>query len=678
MSNAVPGPEISICDIDTIIKSTVDCTNNHFIMYKNMDSNCANKLNELSNSVCKLRNKVSHQQKQICQVIDNCCNEDEYSWFLETATGSSGPNNSGIFEIENKELVRFYSNTIDIVAQEGSTLVGFEVISGLMGATGMTGSTGMTGGTGHSGATGMTGATGEVDLNNLRAGCGLTGGVTGAMNDMFIYELERLPPSVNNSLPTAQTDGFRRDHIIAEDPCNPQATNFFLTVNHGPSGHGIVMGYNNSLPNDGQNRGSVISGGESNSISKGAVFSTIGGGTGNNINTSYCTISGGENNKCDGKYSVVLGGINNTANKLCSIAGGTGATSEDNYSVVYGLNPTETVSQGQSTYTMGFDPSVENATRGLYLLNNPTGAAAPLGIMPNGQVVENTNPFSGPLALQSMWFTANLEQSQSSNEFFLTGINSPIPDGTGLMGNYIKSVGLQNNHLVLYVNDIGASGGVVEVKGTAIDENNGIPSSGMESLTLDGSTGLYYQTSTKWLNITDVNVTGPSGPSNINYSLRTVGYTDIGNRDFNISGYRAEITAAGNKADVTFKLIKVQNDGDGKMSFVDMENITLSDEGDSGIGTIVDNVRSGNPTYDRSYTGPAGPTGFSIWPDESVFVFKQGDFDTYFSDVGETATNMINNTLVGDEGIIIKIKSKAIGGPGGPGYIRLQVRYYFS
>lgn len=31
------------------------------------------------------------------------------------------------------------------------------------------------------------------------------------------------------------------------------------------------------------------------------------------------------------------------------------------------------------------------------------------------------------------------------------------------------------------------------------------------------------------------------------------------------------------------------------------------------------------------------------------------DIDTYFSDVGETATNMINNTLVGDEGIIIKI-----------------------
>ena len=54
------------------------------------------------------------------------------------------------------------------------------------------------------------------------------------------------------------------------------------------------------------------------------------------------------------------------------------------------------------------------------------------------------------------------------------------------------------------------------------------------------------------------------------------------------------------------------------------------------------------------------------------------DIDTYFSDVGETAINMINNTLVGDEGIIIKIESKAIGGPNGPGYIRLQVRYYFS
>lgn len=57
----------------------------------------------------------------------------------------------------------------------------------MTGTTGATGATGATGVTGMTGATGATGPTGQIDVNNLLVGCGLTGGITGAMNDMLTY-----------------------------------------------------------------------------------------------------------------------------------------------------------------------------------------------------------------------------------------------------------------------------------------------------------------------------------------------------------------------------------------------------------------------------------------------------------------------------------------------------------
>lgn len=272
-----------------------------------------------------------------------------------------------------------------------------------------------------------------------------------------------------------------------------------------------------------------------------------------------------------------------------------------------------------------------------------------------------------------MWFTVNLEQSQSPVDFFLTGIDREILAGETT--TYTTPVGLQNNHLSIVVNSIDGAGGVVTVSGTSIDEKTSIPNpTATEDITMDGTTGQTYQTSLKWLSISEVGVTGPSGPSSINYDLRVLGYTDIGNRDFNIDGYRAEITAAGSKANVNLKIVKIQNDGSGKFSMVNIEDISIEDNG-SAPGFITDNIRSG--AYDRSYTGPAGDTGFSLWPNGSEFVLKQGDFNEYFPLVGATSTNIINNTTIGDEGILIKLESDSIGGPGGPGYIRLQVRYYF-
>ena len=66
-------------------------------------------------------------------------------------------------------------------------------------------------------------------------------------------------------------------------------------------------------------------------------------------------------------------------------------------------------------------------------------------------------------------------------------------------------------------------------------------------------------------------------PENINYDLFTLGYTDIGNRNFNIVGYRGEFRSreggGGNKSNMVLKITKVQDDGNGKMSLIDMENI---------------------------------------------------------------------------------------------------------
>ena len=164
-----------------------------------------------------------------------------------------------------------------------------------------------------------------------------------------------------------------------------------------------------------------------------------------------------------------------------------------------------------------------------------------------------------------------------------------------------------------------------------------------------------YQSVKKWLCITSIEFTNVS---TIEYDLQVLGYIDFLNKDFKVIGYRGECLGDDNSdtSDITLIIRKI--DENGFTSIIDLENLTV----DGNNNQIIDNVRSG--TFDRSYTMPVG---ISLWPPNSDYVFKQTDFDSYFSG-GE---NVIEGTK--NEGILLKLESTDLGAPNGPTYFDIQL-----
>ena len=133
------------------------------------------------------------------------------------------------------------------------------------------------------------------------------------------------------------------------------------------------------------------------------------------------------------------------------------------------------------------------------------------------------------------------------------------------------------------------------------------------------------------------------------------------NNDISIRGYRLEAFAQGANADFRFQLIKVQDDGSGKMSLVTVEDIGV-DAGNAG-DQIIDNLRTaGN---NRSNNPAVG----SIWGDDTMFVFKMFDFNTFFS----SDENKIESSTK-NEGFYIQILGEG-GGITNVDYIILKLRY---
>ena len=202
------------------------------------------------------------------------------------------------------------------------------------------------------------------------------------------------------------------------------------------------------------------------------------------------------------------------------------------------------------------------------------------------------------------------------------------------------------------------------MSGTSINESSGVPVlNDIEILTIDTTINQWYQTTKKWLEVTSVNVTSGT-VTGLTYETIILGYTDIGNRNFVISGYRVEAVAgvSGDKSDVRLFIEKIQDDGGGKTSLILLEDIGVDNE----TNQIVDYLRIGSD--DRSYTAtlPA-----EIWPDNSDFVFKQTDFDTFF-----TSDQNIILSSDKDEGILIRLTGNTLGAPSGTPYNRVQIRYY--
>lgn len=230
----------------------------------------------------------------------------------------------------------------------------------------------------------------------------------------------------------------------------------------------------------------------------------------------------------------------------------------------------------------------------------------------------------------------------------------------GETGDFATDFAVSNNHVAILVNTITGTGDIT-ITGTSISESSAVPAiADTEVLTVDASTNQYYQTSKKWWEVTNIDI--PAGISAINYDVVVVGYTDINNQNFELLAYRLDMVAQGVSPDIRFRIIKVQDDGNSKMSLVDVEDIGV----DSGAGgdQIIDGLRTGGD--DRSYDPAVG----AIWSDAENFVFKQGDFSTFFD-----ADENIFDSGSANEGMIIRFEGSPSGGITNVDFAVLQLRY---
>lgn len=296
----------------------------------------------------------------------------------------------------------------------------------------------------------------------------------------------------------------------------------------------------------------------------------------------------------------------------------------------------------------------------------PQGIQGPIGPQgPQGeQGPQGPQGDPGPVSssAQTMWFSLFPDQSRDDDLMYATGIFFNID--TNQTGNYTTDFGVQNNHVYIKINSITIGTATINLTftGTSISEVTAVPVTGdTEIITIDSTVNQEYQTLKKWLEITNISV-GLNGGDTIDYDIGVLGYSDIGNADITVEGYRMEAQNPENNASVNLSFIieKLQNDGGNKISFVELENIEIDS---NGIHTITDNVRSGLSARDYS-------TSTILWPGGTTFVLKQTDFSTFFT-LNENIIQGTNN-----EGFLIKLSStSSLGSPSGTNYVRLQIRY---
>lgn len=211
---------------------------------------------------------------------------------------------------------------------------------------------------------------------------------------------------------------------------------------------------------------------------------------------------------------------------------------------------------------------------------------------------------------------------------------------SGQTGSY-SNFACNNQHAVVDVRSL-TGAGTITFTGVSVSETDGIPTAAVDEVITVDATGL-YQTDTKWLEI--ISITPSVGTLPIDYDVYVLGYIDIFNADFKLLKMRADILSGGINSDISIRIIKVQNDGDGKMSLVDVEHYGI----DSSAKSYVDDLRTGGD--DRSYT-----TTSSLWVSGENACLKVSDYDTYFTNdenVFEGATKA--------EGFIIRLEGTTSG-----------------
>lgn len=208
----------------------------------------------------------------------------------------------------------------------------------------------------------------------------------------------------------------------------------------------------------------------------------------------------------------------------------------------------------------------------------------------------------------------------SDGAFPWIGTNETL--SAGEVGDFTTDTPISNQHVFILVNSI-TTGGDIVITGTSIAEDTGLPvTSDTETITVDTTASQYYQSTKKWWEITNVDVTAGTIVG-IDYDIGKIGYVDLGNRDFKIIGYRIDALSEGADSDFRFILEGVKDTGSKKMDIDLLEDIGV--DADDAADQIIDHLRTAGE--DRSYDGTVG----NIWPDNTILTFKQTDFDTFFT-----------------------------------------------
>ena len=266
------------------------------------------------------------------------------------------------------------------------------------------------------------------------------------------------------------------------------------------------------------------------------------------------------------------------------------------------------------------------------LENNATMGAQRTAINNNFSEVQNT--------IKTMIFTLPIRGVTDATFNFIGEDRVHLAGETGL--TFSTAFGLQNQHCALKINSLTGTG-TVTFTGTSITEASGtVTTADTEVLAVTGTDEL--QTGKKWLEITSIAFAGVSA---IDYDIEILGYLDMGNSDWELLGYRADMRTTSDSSDFALVLTKIQDDGDDKHS-----HIIIEDYGHDSTGTggkFFDHKRTGADDRDATIS-------VNLAPDDSMICYKCLDFSTYFTSD--------ENIFVGakDEGLIIHCEGRGITG----------------
>ena len=270
---------------------------------------------------------------------------------------------------------------------------------------------------------------------------------------------------------------------------------------------------------------------------------------------------------------------------------------------------------------------------------------------PDGSTVIATHSGDGRWVLlpgadhtQELVFSLPLRGITAARFNFIGELRENI--ATAQTGNYTTDFPVANHHVMFIVNSLTGSG-TLTITGASMSEASAVPVVGDTEVVTVDATGR-YQSNKKWWEVTDITAAGFTA---VNYDIGSIGYPDLGNQDFRITGYRIEAYADGTFPDIGIDMWKVQDDGDQKMTLVPFESIGV--DADNVANQIVDGLRTGGA--DRSLN----PDVASIWLDNTTLVFKQTDFDSYF-----TADEVTFESATKAEGPVVRLRGEDGAGGG--------------